>query len=74
MFHRLVRHPYIPPRFLTIKQLAIGGPLKLPPLDVDATVAGDGTLQSVKLAGADKLVATLSPKGADIGFEISAPS
>ena len=59
---------------VVVKQVALDGPLKLPPLDVDATVAGDGTLQSVKLTGGDKIVATLSPKGSDIGFEISAGS
>ncbi|HUK04136.1 MAG TPA: hypothetical protein VLV90_03520, partial [Burkholderiales bacterium] len=59
---------------ITVKQLALGGPLKLAPLDVDATVAGDGTFQTVRLSGADKLSVTLSPKGSQIGFEISAPS
>jgi len=59
---------------IVIKQVVLDGPLKLPPLDVDATVAGDGTLQSVRLTGGDKIVATLSPKGGDIGFEVSAGS
>ncbi|MFY9316188.1 MAG: cell envelope integrity protein TolA, partial [Burkholderiales bacterium] len=59
---------------VTVKQLALDGPLKLPPLDVDATVAGDGTFQTVRLSGADKLSVTLQPKGSDIGFEIAAPS
>ena len=59
---------------VTAKQLVLDGALKLPPLDVDAAVAGDGTFQSVKLSGPDKLSVTLSPKGGDIGFEISAGS
>ena len=59
---------------IVVKQLTLEGPLKLPPLDVEATVAGDGTLQAVRLTGGDKLVATLSPKGSDIAFEISAGS
>jgi hypothetical protein len=59
---------------IVVKQLTLEGPLKLPALDVDATVAGDGTLQSVRLTGADKLTATLSPKGGDIAFELSAGS
>ena len=59
---------------VTAKQIAIDGPLKLPPLDVDASVAGDGTFETVKLAGPDKLIVTLSPKGSDIGFELSAAS
>ena len=59
---------------ITAKQLTLDGPLKLPPLDLDATVAGDGTLQSVKLSGGDKMNVQLQPKGSDIGFEISAGS
>ncbi len=59
---------------VTIRQLTLDGPLKLPPLDVDAAVSGDGSLQSVKLSGGDKLVATLSPKGGEIAFDISAGS
>ena len=59
---------------VTARQLVLDGPLKLPPLDVDATVAGDGTFQTVKLAGPEKLSVTLMPKGSDIGFEISAAS
>jgi hypothetical protein len=59
---------------IVVKQLTLEGPLKLPALDVDATVAGDGTLQAVRLTGADKLTATLSPKGGDIAFELSAGS
>jgi uncharacterized protein involved in outer membrane biogenesis len=57
-----------------IKQLTLEGPLKVPALDVDATVAGDGTLQTVKLTGADKFSVTLTPRNGEIGFEISAGS
>jgi cytoskeletal protein CcmA (bactofilin family) len=59
---------------VTVKQLSLEGPLKLPALDVDALISGDGSLQSLKLTGGDKLVAQLSPKGSDIGFEITAAS
>ncbi len=59
---------------ITIKQAKFDGPLSLPPLDVDAVVASDGALQSVTLRGGDKLSVQLSPKGRDIGFEISAGS
>ena len=59
---------------VTAKQLVFDGPLKLPALDIDAAVGSDGTFQTVKLAGPDKLSATLTPKGSDIGFEISAAS
>jgi hypothetical protein len=59
---------------VVIKQAKLDGPLALPALDVDATVSGDGSLQSVSLRGGDKLSVQLSPKGNDIGFEISAGS
>jgi hypothetical protein len=59
---------------VTIKQLVLDGPLKLPPLDVDATMAGDGSVQSVRLSGPDKLLAQISPKGSEMTFEISAGS
>ena len=48
--------------------------MTLPALDIDAVVSGDGSLQSVSMRGGDKLSVTLSPKGNDIGFEISAGS
>ena len=59
---------------ITAKQVVFEGPLKVAPMDLDATVAGDGTLQTVKLTGNDKLVVTLQPKGSDIGFEVTAGS
>lgn len=57
-----------------IKQLSLDGPLKLPPLDVDAALSGDGSLQSVRLTGGDKLSVQLSPKGSELAFEIGAGS
>ncbi len=57
-----------------IRQANLEGPLKLPPLDVDALVSGDGSLQSLTLRGPDKLSVQLSPKGSEVGFEISAGS
>ena len=60
---------------IVIKQAKFDGPLALPALDVDAAVSGDGSLQSVSLLGGpDKLSVRLSPKGSEIGFEISAGS
>jgi len=59
---------------VVIKQAKLDGPLTLPALDVEATVSGDGSLQSVSLRGPDKLSVQLSPKGNDIGFEIGAGS
>ena len=59
---------------VVIRQAKLDGPLTLPPLDVEATVSGDGSLQSVTLRDGDRLSVQLSPKGNDIGFEISAGS
>jgi hypothetical protein len=59
---------------IVIKQAKLDGPLELPALDVDAMVSGDGSMQSITLRGGDKLSVQLSPKGNDIGFEISAAS
>ena len=59
---------------IVIKQAKLDGPLALPALDVDATVSSDGSLQAVSLRGGDKLSVQLSPKGNEIGFEISADS
>ena len=59
---------------IVAKQLALEGPLKMGPLDVDATVGPDGALQVVKLAGADKLAVQISPKGGEAPFELSAGS
>jgi len=57
-----------------IKQAKFDGPLTLPPLDVEATVSGDGSLQSVSLRGGDKLNVQLSPKGSEVGVKIDAGS
>ncbi len=59
---------------VVIKQAILDGPLKLPPLDVDAVLLSDGSVRSLALTGGDKLVAKLSPNGSDIAFEISAGS
>ncbi|MCC6210323.1 MAG: hypothetical protein IT513_04705 [Burkholderiales bacterium] len=59
---------------VTVRQLALDGPLKLPVLDVEATIGADGAVQSVRLAGADKLTVQLSPKGSELAFEINAGS
>jgi cytoskeletal protein CcmA (bactofilin family) len=56
------------------RQLSLDGPVKLPPMDVEAVVSGDGSLQSVKATGADKFLVQLSPKGSEIAFEIGAGS
>jgi len=59
---------------VVINQLSLEGPLKLPPLDVEATVSADGAVQSVRASGPEKLLVQLSPKGSDLAFEISAGS
>lgn len=59
---------------IVMKQAKFDGPLALPALDIDAKVAGDGTLQSIALSGPDKLAVRLAPKGNELEFEISAAS
>jgi hypothetical protein len=57
---------------ILVKQVKFDGPLALPALDVEATVAADGSLDSVNLRGGDSLKVHLSPRGENISFEISA--
>ncbi len=59
---------------ILVKQVKLDGPVKLPPLDVEIVIGGDGALQSIKLTGPEKLDATLTPRGAEIGFEARAGS
>ena len=59
---------------IVIKQAKLEGTLLVPTLDGEATISGDGSLQSLALRGDDKLSVRLSPKGKEIGFEISADS
>ena len=59
---------------IVIKQAKLEGTLVVPALDGEATISGDGSLQSLALRGEDKLSVQLSPKGKEIGFEISAGS
>src|SRR5260221_8030689 len=59
---------------VSIKQVKLDGPVALPPLDVDAVISGDGSVQTLTLRGPDKLEVKLTPQGSDIAFEISAGS
>ena len=59
---------------IVAKGLKADGPLTLPPLDIDATVGGEGALQAVNISGPDKLVIKLTPNGNEIAFEASAAS
>ncbi|HEX2650676.1 MAG TPA: hypothetical protein VHN19_12165 [Burkholderiales bacterium] len=59
---------------IVAKGLKAEGPLALPPLDVDATVGGEGALQAVNISGPDKLAMKLTPNGNEIAFEASAAS
>jgi len=54
------------------KKLKLDGPLPLPPLDADAVISGDGTLQSLTLQGGDKMVVRIAPRGGELGFDIAA--
>ncbi|MGA8051474.1 MAG: adenylate/guanylate cyclase domain-containing protein, partial [Burkholderiales bacterium] len=53
-------------------KLRLAGPVPLPALDADVRIATDGKLKSVTLQGADRLVATLTPKAGEVGFELNA--
>ena len=56
---------------ITAKQLKLEGPIALPALDIDVTIAGDGT-PAVKVTGPERLQAQLNPKGGEIAFEAGA--
>jgi hypothetical protein len=56
------------------KQLKLGGPLPLPPLDVDVALDATGLPRVASLAGPENLVVNLSSKGAELEFEMSASS
>lgn len=73
MFDKLSGDNFRVQRIL-IKQAKLEGPLALPALDVEATIAGDGAVRSLSLAGPDKLAVRLAPKGSEAEFEISAAS
>ncbi len=57
---------------VSAKQVKLDGPLALPALDLEAVIGGGGTLQTVTLRGAEKLAVVLSPRGSEVGVEISA--
>jgi hypothetical protein len=59
---------------VVLKGVKLDGPLTLPALDIDATVGGDGSLQTVNISGPDKLSMRLSPNGSEVAFEASAAS
>jgi hypothetical protein len=54
------------------KQLKLEGPLRLPPLDVDAALDGEGAPRVVTVSGPDNLQARLAAKGSELEFEMSA--
>ena len=56
------------------KELRLRGPLALPAVDVNAFLAGDGTLKSLVLNGPDKLQVKLVPDGGQLALEGSAAS
>ena len=54
------------------KQLKLEGPVALPPLDVEATIAPDGTVQSARISGPERLQGTIGGRGGELTFEVSA--
>ncbi len=59
---------------IVLKSVKLDGPLTLPPLDVDAVIGGDGSVQVVNIGGPDKLAVRITPSGENISFEASAGS
>jgi class 3 adenylate cyclase len=51
------------------KQVRVRGPIALPVFDVDAILAGDGTLKSMVLDGPEKLRIKVVPNGASLAFD-----
>jgi hypothetical protein len=59
---------------VTAKQLKLEGPIALPPLDAEAVIAPDGTLQSLKISGPERLSGTIAARNGELTFEITAGS
>jgi len=54
------------------KQLKLEGPLALPLLDVEATIAPEGTVQSARISGPERLQGTIGGRGGELTFEMNA--
>src|SRR6185369_13269994 len=59
---------------VTAKQLKLEGPIALPPLDAEAVIAPDGTLQSLKITGPERLSGTIAARNGELTFEVTAGS
>ncbi|HTL25162.1 MAG TPA: hypothetical protein VL280_01055, partial [Burkholderiales bacterium] len=59
---------------IAAKQLKLEGPLAVPPLDVDAAIGADGSVQSVRISGPDRLQGQITPRNGELAFEVSAGS
>ncbi len=55
-------------------KLRVAGPLSLPAFDAEAQFADSGMLKSITLEGPDRLLATLTPMGTELGLEMNATS
>ncbi len=56
------------------KQVKLDGPLPLPPLDAELVYAESGALRSATVRGPESLVAKLTPRDAEIEFDVMAGS
>ncbi|OGA07321.1 MAG: hypothetical protein A3D95_06545 [Betaproteobacteria bacterium RIFCSPHIGHO2_12_FULL_69_13] len=56
------------------KQVKLDGPLPLPPLDAELVYAETGALRSATVRGPESLVAKLTPRDAEIEFDVMAGS
>jgi hypothetical protein len=59
---------------IALKRARFDGPVALPLLDVEAVLAGDGSIRSLKATGPDKLELDLTPRNGQIAFEVNAGS
>ena len=59
---------------ITAKQVKLPGPLRLPDVDADVTVGGNGALQAIAVTGADGLNVKLVPAGGTLSLEAGATS
>jgi actin-related protein len=57
---------------IVFKQVKLDGPLTLPALDLDAMIGGDGSVQSINIAG--PITGKVTPSGGNAAFELQAAS
>ena len=59
---------------IVVTNLRLEGPVRLPALEADLRLTGDGTVRTVLLRGPEGLMGQLMPKGQTVDFEVTAGS